>query len=112
ALGIVREQLRAGQIEELQAAIQARDRLNGPGPADVQAGPLAGRPAIVRGQVLAELGHVGELRGIDGVQRHPAQDKHDDDQEDDEKRSHWSSSVLNTSPKRKRGNLPLAYASG
>src|SRR5262249_578738 len=95
ALGIVREQLRAGQVEKLQPAIEARHRLNRPGPADMQSRPLP-CPAVMRGQMLTELGHIGVLRGIDAVKRHAAQNQNDDDQKNDEKRSHGYSSVFSS----------------
>src|SRR5437870_2684215 len=63
ALGIVRQQFRPGQVEDLEAMIEPLHRLNGPRQFEVQ--PGVARP-VMRAHRLAELRHIDELGPIYG----------------------------------------------
>ena len=83
-LGVARQQFRPGQVEVLQAAVEALHRLDRPRPLEVQAG-LVVVGAVVGGDVPAELRQVDELGAIDGEQRQPGQEARGADQEDQRK---------------------------
>ena len=64
---VLREMLGGRQIELLDPAIEPLHDLNGPGPTEVQPGPVL--RAVISGHVLAQDGHERELARIHGVNR-------------------------------------------
>ena len=83
-LGVAGEQFRPRQVEILEAAVEALDRLDGPGEAEVESG-LGVVGAVEDGDGPAELRQVDELGAVHGEDRQPAHDDGEDRDEEDKK---------------------------
>ena len=92
AAGVLGEQFRPRQVEELKTVIQALDRLDGGRPLQVQAGLVL--PGPVEGcHGPAELGQIDELGPIDREQGRADRPAHDD-QEDQQQQELSHEAIL------------------